>query len=1179
MKHSTPTSALFAAAALALAASAPLASAADAYLESDGTQFMNTGYYVGPQTKIEFDYAIANWAPTADYYQMRLLDNNASNKGGLQATVYIAGNANDGGSLGIAMGDRTAGQSLAGVWTRSECTSGTKSEYCDSNRRTITIDEPNKLMSISENGEVVWASQRMTAATMTAIWPLGIFGRPTNAQGRSCDYPARIRVYGLKIYEAGELVRNYSPVMKSGVAGLLDSKTGTFLYDTRYNDYGTFATGGDIPTIDDDPYVESDGTSAINLGVVASPRLKIEVDFAMTEIDPGADNDYQQRIFGEDSDGNKPRISIYVNASRNIAIAAGDGWNAASTGLQANFDRHKAIIDNLALRNAYMTGVTTNWYGYGSTVADLTKCATRPLALFGNTNNDDGSAFNRLAKAKVYGCRIWFGGVLVRDLAPRCINGVAGFEDLVSGDFFTCAGLTASANAPTELAGPGADDDPYIESDGTTRSFFDTHYFPGKKTKIEVDYRQTKLAKGNDCVFGNYGSTFSILLYGTVDANTLVGTYVLCGKDGGYSRQELSPAVPVDLTRHTAVIDVPKKRMAMYAADGTLQGEGTMPSSWTHEVASASWPITLFASCENQYGTAAKQRVYTRIYGAKIWESDDDGATYTLVRDFKPMVQGGVAGFYDEVSGKFNAGEALKAGGKIAECDEPYIENNTTSKGSFETGLKITDKTKIVCDFMPLSATTQRFPFEAGDSVTATNGAKRMFMRTYGNGGGNYAYACGSQLFIPSSIPFRPYVRRELTLDAKDNRFVIGSPYGNAVQAMTIAAFDCPNESSSTLKIFSNGTASGNYLQGRLYGFKVYENGTLVGDYAPICQGGTYGLVDKVGGKVLAKASGSVALTGYTGNNALDESFFDAPMRAEDAYIESDGTQGINLGYLTTPNTRYEIDYQLNAIKGQNRPFGEATGNQSAELYIQGTATGSGNVAFGVGNSWKGQTTGVGADLNRHVAVLDLANRECGYSGYKMFPFSAETVCSRNATFPMWLFAKGTDASGAHDNRTAMKLYAFRIYEAGVLVHEYLPYKVGDVVGLYDTMTGDVITSTVSDSNDFILGGGLGYGKFAGNLTDLVVEPSDVIVGVHATKTLSAFAPGATGYVWTHNGEEIEGVTGETCPVTWEKVPGGDDTVIYGVTPVFTKGGETIYGATATVEATMAPAAFMMIVR
>ena len=1153
--------------------------ATPAYIESDGTQFMNTGYYVGPQTKIEFDYAIANWAPTADYYQMRLLDNNASNKGGMQATVYIAGNANDGGSLGIAMGDRTAGQSLSGVWTRSECTSGTQSEYCDSNRRTITIDEPNKLMSISENGEVVWASQRKTAATMTAIWPLGIFGRPTNAQGRSCDYPARIRVYGLKIYEAGELVRDFSPVVKGGIAGLLDSKTGTFLYDTRYSGHGTFATGGDIPTIDDDPYIESDGTSAINLGVVASPRLQIEVDFAMTEIDPGAGNDYQQRIFGEDSDSNNPRISVYVNSSKNIAIAAGDGWNAASTGLQANFDRHKVVIDNLSLLNAYMTGVTTNWYGYGDTKADLTKSAVRPLALFGNTNDENGSAFNRLAKAKVYGCKIWFDGVLIRNLVPRCIDGVAGFEDLVSGDFFTCAGLTASANAPTELAGPGADDDPYIESDGTTRSFFDTHYFPGKKTKIEVDFRQTKLAKGNDCVFGNYGSTFSILLYGTVNADTLVGTYVLCGKDGGYSRQELSPTVPVDLTRHTAVIDVPKKHMAMYAADGTLQGEGTMPSSWTHDVASASWPIALFGSCDNQYGTSTKQRVYTRIYGAKIWESDDDGTTYTLIRDFKPMVQGGVAGFYDEVSKKFNAGEALKAGGKIQECTEEYVENNTTSKGGFDTGLKVTDKTKIVCDFMPLSDANQKFPFEAGDSVTATNDQKRMFMRTYGSGSGNYAYACGGQLWKGSSIAFRQHIRRELTLDAKNNKFVIGSPYDNAVQTMTIAAFDCPNESSNTLKIFSNGTANGNYLQGRLYSFKVYEDDALVGDYVPICQGGTYGLVDKVSGKVLTKASGSVAFAGLTSNNALNEAFFEAPMRAEDAYIESDGTQAINLGYYTTPETRYEIDYQMTAIVGQMRPFGEAGGNLSAELYIQGTETGSGNVAFGAGDTWKGQVTGVASDLERHVAVLDLANRECGYSGYKMFAFTSETVCSRNATFPMWLFAKGTNATGSYDNRAKMKLYAFRIYESGVLVHEYLPYKNGETVGLYDTMTGNVKTNDIADGNAFTYGGGLGYGKFAGEKTVLTTEPADVFVKPRRTATLTAFAPGAVRYIWTRNGVVLAGATGSEVAVVWERPKAVGGTLVYGVTPVFLKDGVEVVGEEATAEVTMLPLGMVLILR
>jgi hypothetical protein len=300
-------------------------------------------------------------------------------------------------------------------------------------------------------------------------------------------------------------------------------------------------------------------------------------------------------------------------------------------------------------------------------------------------------------------------------------------------------------------------------------------------------------------------------------------------------------------------------------------------------------------------------------------------------------------------------------------------------------------------------------------------------------------------------------------------------------------------------------------------------------------------------------------------------------MRAEDAYVESDGTQAINLGYLTKPDTRYEIDYQMTAIVGQMRPFGEAAGTLSAELYIQGNATGSGNVAFGVGETWKGQYTNMGADLNRHLAVLDLANHDCGYSGKGWLAFSSDTVCSKTATAPMWLFAKGTSVSGNYSNCTKMKLYAFRIFEAGILVHEYLPYKVGDTVGLYDTMTGNVITSSVDGSNAFTLGGGLGYGKFAGARTNLVVPPSDVLVGVNSTKTLSAYAPGAVGYVWTRNGETLNGVTGETCIVAWDTPRAG--TPVFGVTPVFTKGGETIYGETATAEVTMAPAAFIMIVR
>ena len=44
-----------------IALAVPAVFAEDAYIESDGTQFINTGYYVKPTTKLVLNCAIANW--------------------------------------------------------------------------------------------------------------------------------------------------------------------------------------------------------------------------------------------------------------------------------------------------------------------------------------------------------------------------------------------------------------------------------------------------------------------------------------------------------------------------------------------------------------------------------------------------------------------------------------------------------------------------------------------------------------------------------------------------------------------------------------------------------------------------------------------------------------------------------------------------------------------------------------------------------------------------------------------------------------------------------------------------------------------------------------------------------------------------------------------------------------
>ena len=1119
------------------------ARAADAYIESDGTQAINSGYFINARTKIEIDFQL-----TEVVSQARLFGQNGTGAGNY--TVVYFGDAADNIKFGY-------GNTFNGVFLAAN----------NLDRNTIVYDGPGNKGYLYQNGVEI-ASANLTAAhDATANFPMGIFAESLNAMGTSFQSFAKMRLYGLKVYEDNALVHSFEPAVNGVTTGLVDTVTGKFLHDARANG-GAFAGGGDLQEVEEDPYVESDGTSAINTGYFLQPGTRIEVDYALKDL-----STTQIRLFGQDT--TSPKIGFYIQNSLTLALGIGQAdFKTPFSSLPTDLARRTCVVD-VPGQYACLLSSLGGTNAVGTIVQPPTAVATRPIALFGDTTNDAGTSFNNKAACRIYRAKFYVGGALVRDFVPRCINGEAGFEDVMSGGFYTCAGLTASANAPTALSGRSKEGDAYIESDGSYYSVVDTRYFVNSKTKIEIDYQLASIVSGG-IVLGGYGANAGISTILWCNGTSKLELEMHDGNHNSTADTLFNPAIPIDIARHTAVFDGPGRHLSLKKPDGTVEAEADFPSSWTLNN-TANWPMLLFGSATSAYGKST-QRAKARIFSVKVYE---DGA---LVHNFSPWVKGGVPGFKDAESDEFFSGGGLTAGGNVQEEeDDPYVENPTGGR-FFDTGVYVTSNTCVVCDFMPLvQQNNQQFPFEAGDSISATNANKKMFMRMYGNGGagtGDYAYACGGDMFQTTEVPYAPLVRRKITLNAYNLVCKVETASGVTIREKAIAAKGRSpvNKSSSTLKLLANANMNANSCKARLYGFKIYEKGTLTHDYVPICQAGTYALLDKVEGKVLAKAANSTAFTGYTGNSALNDAFFTAPMRNEDAYIESDGTQGINLGYFTKPDTRYEIDYAMTAIVGQNRPFGEATGALSAELYIQGTATGSGNVAFGVGDTWVGQPSGIASDLNRHVALLDLANHECGYSGKGLYAFTSATVCSNTATYPMWLFAKGTSASGGHSNRTKMKLYAFRIFEAGVLVHEYLPYKVGDVVGLYDTMTGDVIGNTVSGGNAFTYGGGLGYGKFAGNLTNLVMTPTDVLISVNGTRTLSAFAPGAVRYVWTRNGEEIEGVYGAECVAAWEK-PAKTGPVVYGVTPVFTKGGEDVFGATATAEATMAPTALIMVVR
>jgi hypothetical protein len=128
-------------------------------------------------------------------------------------------------------------------------------------------------------------------------------------------------------------------------------------------------------------------------------------------------------------------------------------------------------------------------------------------------------------------------------------------------------------------------------------------------------------------------------------------------------------------------------------------------------------------------------------------------------------------------------------------------------------------------------------------------------------------------------------------------------------------------------------------------------------------------------------------------------------------------------------------------------------------------------------------------------------------------------------------------------NPSKMKLYSFRIYESDALVHEYVPYKKGNVLGLYD-MVDKVVKEDTRSGNAFVIGG-----MGVDGAEKWIVRPQNSKLTKKAgTTTLSANAAGAISYKWTKNGAMVTGGTDGVLTVTWVK---GGATDTYTVTPVY----------------------------
>ena len=726
--------------------------------------------------------------------------------------------------------------------------------------------------------------------------------------------------------------------------------------------------------------------------------------------------------------------------------------------------------------------------------------------------------------------------------------------------------------------GAFGNNDPYIQSDGANT--VNLGYFASKKTKIEVDFQFAELVKTYDTVFGHYGNDLTFLLYAPLD-DSLAGTFKFSARDGGYVGLELSPRVSIDLARHKAVIDMPNRHVAMYAADGSLQGEADLPSSWTADNTS-DWPLILFGSSVDARGSARYGRcAKVRIYGAKIYETDN--GQQSLVHDLVPCLKGENAGLYDNATTTFFGGHGssggLIAGGEgiMTVPEDGYIEspadNKSTRHLTFNTGYYMKSNSWYVVDYQWLG-TPQDLLFGAWDA-----GAK--LSTGFWISGSSFAFLfnpVGGYRNFSASITKDNY-RHVAVIDARNASFRLLNRSGFVQYSGVDGTGDNPcNNAAWPIVLFgaaSNANGDGKqWSYARIFSVKFYEgdNPDPVKEFIPFAKHGAVGFKETVSGTFYPTA-------GMSGGGAI------ASEGRADAYVESTGSTCLNLGYKANMKSRIEVDFLSLGSHGTCLCGAWTTGNLRYTFWNSNVSGTDGKWSFifhGKNSADPQYISDLDEDRERHTVVMDMKNLRLsivtgGVTNWTRSANADTFNATDESSCPMGLFGNITDAAGANCNMPSKAcVYSVRIYEddgsGDVLKHEFLPCKDGATVSLYDTVD-KTFAVRVSSSFPWPAIGGKGVE----GVERWLVEPQGASLSAGKSVTLKALAVGAISYKWACNGEVVAGGTDGELAVEWRTADTPD---VYVVTPVYSVLGVNTDGtATATATVTHLPRGMAFILR
>ena len=357
------------------------------YLESSGTQYIDTGVKLSASDMVYVSFSLTN----AEY-----------------SAIFGAGSA-DGAS------GRTNSvylQNRASLVFQCTKESGVSISYSSQTEYDVYC-------RISDGLMVVNGVNCGTNDTPLESMNYSTFVFCRNLAGRA-DRKSKMRLHSFSIVRNGERILDYIPVRKGTVGYLYDRVSGK-LFGNEGS--GAFSYGSDVVQVE---YIQSDGNAYLDTGVVPAPNL----DYSVTFSAQSASTYY--RIFGAWAASNQKRFGAIVNAQNLMYQQMTPHGEVLSAYTSPNImTAEKRGLD------CYVNGSKA-----GSFTSDI-EANEVPYSIHVLGINTRGSAIAASAGERVYAFSLTSNSVAVRSMLPVRVGTEGAMMDVLTRRIYRNAGTGA----------------------------------------------------------------------------------------------------------------------------------------------------------------------------------------------------------------------------------------------------------------------------------------------------------------------------------------------------------------------------------------------------------------------------------------------------------------------------------------------------------------------------------------------------------------------------------------------------------------------------------------------------------------------------------------------------------------------------------------------------------------